>query len=214
MLLVVYFTGCQPESAPLDTVEAAWERPLASPAVAVASPNAVDAFKSTCSVNVVLNDTNGNTVASMPIIPFKGGRWSGTPIEVGMQLVATMDWVDCENTDDGTGTFTSSTFSGEAGHWFVLHYDGVDAGFEWLVQQVDFEGGSAHVQLAEAATEDEIVAFAESIGVSVAADDADANFRYLAWSDDTSVSSVLVNASASEVVGWCEPTWIEKPAWW
>ena len=212
--IILTFVACEPATEQTEETAAAELPPLAAPTVAVASPTSATAFKSTCTADVELVDSSGTTVADIVMIPFKGGRWGSTTIEPGTQLVATLSWEDCENTDKGTGTFTSSTFSGSEGDLFVLHYDGVDAGFEWMVQREEFEGGAAHVQLAEGATFADVRAFADSLGVDASEDSNDATFVNLTWTDVTGVGAVLANAAANDAVGWSEPTWIEKPAWW
>lgn len=213
--VLVGLLACEPEAAPEpgDSAEAELP-PLASPAVAFASPTSRDAFKSTCAANLQLVDGAGTVVTNLLADPFVGGRWTSWPIVAGTQLVATLEWSDCVNTDNGNGTFSSSTFSGEEGDFFAVHYDGVDAGFEWMVQRVDFEGGAVHVQLAEGATQDDVAAYAQSMGLTHTADPADPTFAFLNWTDTTGVADVLANAGTTESIAWAEPKWIEKPAWW
>jgi hypothetical protein len=89
----------------------------------------------------------------------------------------------------------------------------VDAEFEWMVQREDFEGGSVHVQLADATDSAAFDAAAADYGV-VTPDGEDDTFRYVSWDDAVAVGDVLDALVASGTVAWAEPAWIEKPAWW
>lgn len=186
--------------------------PLAPAFAAVAGATYDGAFKSTCSVKLDLADAaSGNALATTSLAPFDGGLWRALPLSDGTQYKATITWDDCENTPDGTGTFTSSTFSGEPGDLFVLHYDGVDAGFEWMEQGDDHRGGSVHVAIAEGL---DPVGVAGALGAVAVGDGDDPTRSYVEWTDDRSVAEVLDELTTSGDITWGEPTWTEKPAWW
>ncbi len=208
------FFACEVEEKPAETAEP-FVAPLAAPWLALAGSTNSGAFKSTCTMSAELTDAaDGAAIATVPLSPADGGRWAGVALPDGVQLKATLTWDDCENTPDGTGSFPSSTFSGVDGALFVLHYDGVDAGFEAMTQAVDHLGGQVHAQFVEGTVESDIEALATGLGATVAADTADASFRYLSWTDDQSVADVLAALSGDPIFAWGEPTWVAKPAWW
>ncbi len=212
-LTALAVAGCTGEPEPSKDADTGDEPLPQAPAhVAVAGATYDSAFKSTCSVKLDLADAaSGNALATTSLAPFDGGLWDALPLVDGQQYKATITWDDCENTPDGTGSFTSSTFSGEPGDLFVLHYDGVDAGFEWMVQGDDHRGGSVHVALAEGV---EASAVAGSIGAVAVADSAEPALTYLDWTDDRNVAAVLDDLTGDGTISWGEPTWTEKPAWW
>ncbi len=211
---LLVLVACVEEEKPADTAEP-FVAPLAAPWLAVTGSTNAGAFKSTCTMSADLTDAaDGAAIATVPLSPADGGRWAGVALPDGVQLKATLTWDDCENTPAGTGSFPSSTFSGVDGALFVLHYDGVDAGFETMTQAADHLGGEVHVQFVVGTAEGDIEALAASLGGTVRADDEDATFRYLSWTDDQSVADVLSALGADATYAWGEPTWVAKPAWW
>lgn len=213
-LLISVLVACEPPPEESIDTGTPFVAPLAVPTVAVVSPTAADSFKSTCAMTLELVDSNGATVESVPVVGFKGGHWAAVSVGEGVQHKATIAWDDCENTEAGTGSFTSSTFSGEPGDLFAVHYDGVDADFEWMQQAEEFEGAAAHVQFVEGTTAEQVAEIAATLDVAAEIDAEDASFYNLSWTDDTSVAAVLTTLAGDEAFSWGEPKWIEKPAWW
>lgn len=205
--------GCDTEPEPVDSA-APYVAPLAPAWVVVTGSTYAGAFKSTCTIAGSIADTSGGAPTTFVLEPADGGRWAGVELPEGAQVKGTIAWTDCENTGDGTGSFESNTFSGEPGDLFVLHYDGVDSGFEWMVQAVDHLGGEVHVQLDPEADAEAVAALVADLGVASRADPEDPAFSYLSWTEARSVGEVLGQLSQSELVLWGEPTWVEKPAWW
>lgn len=187
--------------------------PLAPDWVAVTGSTFDGAFKSTCTISGSIADTEGGSPISFFLNPADGGRWAGVALGQSQQMKATITWEDCENTD-GTGQWVSSTFSGGDGDLFVLHYGGVDAEFDWMVQGTDRLGGQVHVQFASDADPADVASLIDGIGLSSAPDVDDPTFVWLSWTDTKNVASVLYDLSATELYAWGEPTWVEKPAWW
>ncbi len=213
-MLIVLFLACPPAEEAKDSGDTGpVEIPLAPAYAAVAGATYADAFKSTCSMQLDLVDaSSGNALATTGVLSgFDGGLWAALPLTEGQQYAATITWDDCENTPDGSGTFTSSTFSGEPGDLFVSHYDGVDAGFEWMEQGDDHLGGSVHVQLA---TDGAAASVAAQLGGSTHADPDDETLAFIDWTGDENVADVLGSLRESGELSWGEPTWAEKPAWW
>lgn len=213
---VVAFLGvvaCEPEPEPEDSAEP-YVAPLAPAWVAATGSTYAGAFKSTCTISGSIADTSGGSPTSFELAPADGGQWAGVLLPEGQQVKGTITWTDCENTGDGTGTFESNTFSGEPGDLFVLHYDGVDAGFEWMVQGTDHLSGEVHVQFDPEADDEAVEALIADLGASARADSEDATFSYVAWTEARSVAEVLGALSESELFLWGEPTWVAKPAWW
>ena len=213
-MLIAFFLACPPVDEAKETGDTPpIEIPLAPAYAAVAGATYASAFKSTCSMRLDLADAaSGNALATSGVISgFDGGLWAALPLDEGQQYKATITWDDCENTPDGSGTFTSSTFSGEPGDLFVTHYDGVDAGFEWMEQGDDHLGGSVHVQLVDLDTAAEVAA---QLGGSARADDEDETMAFIDWTSDRNVSDLLGSLRQSGDLLWGEPTWVEKPPWW
>lgn len=206
-------TGCDTEPEPVDSAEP-YVAPLAPAWVAATGSTYRGAFKSTCTISGSIADTSDDAPTEFVLSSADGGRWAGVALPAGTQVKATIAWSDCENTGDGTGLFESKTFSGGDGDLFVLHYDGVDAGFEWMVQRTDHFGGEVHVQFDPEADDESVAELIAELGLTSRADDEDPTFDYLLWSDAKSVGEVLAALSASELYWWGEPTWVEKPAWW
>ena len=214
IVLAAVLGACDPEVKDTDTGEV-WVAPAAAPWVSLAGATVSGAFKSTCTMSMdVVDKADGALLATVPLAPADGGRWAGMELPEGKQVTGTLSWNDCENTADGTGSFESSTFSGNAGDLFVLHYDGVDAGFEYMVQATDHLGGEVHAQFDPDAIPSEVDGLIEGLGLTQRTDEADATFRYLSWTDATSVADVLASLSQDERFVWGEPTWVAKPAWW
>ena len=157
---------------------------------------------------------DGTVVDTITLSPADGGLWAGAPLAEGLQVTAALSWSDCENTSAGEGTFTSSSFSGERGDLFVLYYNGVGSGFEWMEQAVDHLGGELRVQFSSDSSGAEIDAIAGESDVAVAADPDDPTFRRLSWTDDRNVTEVLGVLSGEEAFLWGEPVWVLKPGWW
>lgn len=213
-LVGLFLLSCPVEEKAADTGEP-FVAPLAAPWLAITGSANAGAFKSTCTMSAALTAAaDGSLIATVPLSPADGGRWAGVALPDGVQLKATLSWDDCENTPDGTGSFPSSTFSGLDGALFVLHYDGVDAGFEAMTQAVDHLGGKVQAQFVEGTTKADIDALATSVGATVAIDAADATSRTFAWTDDQSVADVLTALSADPGFLWGEPVWVARPAWW
>jgi hypothetical protein len=207
--------GCTPveDSGPAD--EAPWVAPSAPPWLAIAGNTYDGALKSTCAMSAeFVSAQDGSAVGTVTLDPADGGSWAGVALGEGVQVKATLTWSDCENTPDGDGSFPSNSFSGEPGDLFVLYYNGVGAGFEWMEQAVDHLGGAARVQFVEGTSDGEIDTLAETLGLSVAADPEDATFRTLSWTDDRNVAEVLASCTANPAYAWGEPTWVAKPGWW
>lgn len=213
VVLVAFLVGCVEEKVE-DSAEP-YVAPLAPSWFAITGSTYDGAFKSTCTMSAELVGADDSAViATVPMAPADGGLWAGVELPAGTQVKATLSWNDCENTGAGTGSFPSSTFSGSDGDLFVMHYDGVDAGFEWMVQATDHLGGEVRAQFGERAPAAEIDALVADLGLTSAADPDDATFRILSWTEPTNVADVLGQLSQSELYVWGEPTWVEKPAWW
>ncbi|MBM4367656.1 MAG: hypothetical protein FJ102_15700 [Deltaproteobacteria bacterium] len=213
-MLIFLFLACPPEEEAKGAGDTGpVEIPLAPAFAAVAGATYQDAFKSTCSMQMDLVDAaTGNALATTGVISgFDGGLWAALPLGEGQQYKATITWDDCENTPDGSGTFTSSSFSGEPGDLFVSHYDGVDAGFEWMEQGDAHRGGSVHVKLT---SESAAASVAAQLGGTTYADENDDTLAYVDWTGDENVAAVLGSLREGGNLAWGEPTWTEKPAWW
>ncbi len=207
--------GCAEPEPPAKEDTGPWVAPLATTYMAVAANTYTGALKSTCVMSAeVVSATDSSVIASIMLDPADGGRWAGMVLTEGVQVKATLNWSDCENTSAGEGTFPSSVFSGEPGDLFVLYYNGVGAGFEWLVQAEDHLGGEVRAQFVEGTESAAIEALAADLDATTAADPDEAGFHRLAWSDTRSVAEVLAALSSQEAFLWGEPVWVAKPGWW
>ncbi len=93
----------------------------------------------------------------------------------------------------------------------MSHYDGIDAGFEWMEQGDDHQGGSVHVKLAN---DGAAATMAAQIGGTTYADEDDETMAYIDWTGSHNVADLLGSLWESGELVWGEPTWTEKPAWW
>lgn len=215
MLVVLMAVGCAEEAPAADTDTGPWVAPLATTFLALAGNTYDGALKSTCSMRAdVVAATDGAELATATLEPADGGLWGGLVLTEGVQVKATLAWSDCENTSAGEGTFPTSAFSGEPGDLFVLYYNGVGAGFEWMEQGVDHVGGEVRAQFVEGTDSAAVSAVAEGLDTTSSADPDEAGFHRLAWTDERSVGEVLSALSGDAAFAWGEPVWVAKPSWW
>lgn len=211
-MLLALALGCAEEEPAPDTDTGPWVAPLATTFLALAGNTYDGALKSTCTMRAdVVSAADGSALASATLEPADGGLWGGLVLPEAEQVKATLTWSDCENTAAGEGTFPSSAFSGEPGDLFVMYYNGVGAGFEWMEQGVDHLGGEVRAQFVEGT---EVSSIAEGLGATSVADPDEAAFQRIAWTDERSVGEVLAALTADPAFVWGEPVWVAKPSWW
>jgi hypothetical protein len=214
-LVGLFLAACVEEEAKVEDSAGPFVAPLAPPWLGIAGNTYDGALKSTCEMSgEIVAASDGSLVGTIALDPADGGLWAGMALGEGNQVKGTLSWSDCENTPAGEGSFTSSSFSGEPGDLFVLYYNGVGAGFEWLEQGVDHLGGEVRARFAEGTSEADIAALAGGLDATVEVDPEDETARLLAWTDDRNVVEVLAALSGESTFGWGEPVWVAKPGWW
>lgn len=216
IVALVLLGACTPADTDTGT-ETPYVAPLAPPWVAITASTFDGAFRSDCTMGAVVTDADGNEVSTLTLAPADGGLWTGVALDPDQQRKLTMTWADCVNNDNGTGEFTSSTFSGTDGDLFVAHYNGSTKNFEWMQQGIDHLGGEVHATFYKNSSTSELDDLAASLDVESrddGTDDKGGIRRYFSWTDTRNVVEVLDGLRASELYLWGEPTWVAQPSWW
>lgn len=208
--MLFFLTGCG-DKIDLDEPEPAVVADLGDPWVGIVAAVSPGYLRSTCTIGIELYDVETQALAAEAGIEAQGREWTGVALDGVVQYTATGSWDDCTTTDLGTGTFESTTFSGQQGDFFLFRYDGVTAAFETLVQREDFEGGVALVTFAEGA---DVQAVAEAHGLEAEVISSGSLQYELTWSDTTPVGEVLGALSPEDAFVEGQPVWIRQPDWW
>ncbi len=192
---------------------------LGDPYVAIVASINPGQLQSTCAVTLTLLEQATGAVAAEVSLGVQGREWVGTLLEGEVLYSAVGAWSECTRTPEGReGSFSSGTFSGQAGDLFVFRFDGDNAGFDTLVQRDDYAGGVVDVTFVAGTPQATVDALVGGTSVTAASsgNDADGNPVYrLSWTDETPVGEVLTRMSAAEAYYSGTPVWIaERPEWW
>ncbi|MDP2312054.1 MAG: hypothetical protein Q8P41_04050 [Pseudomonadota bacterium] len=172
-------------------------------------------LRTDCTIGVDLYEVGVETLAASSTLYAQGGEWTGVQLGGTTQYTAEANWEGCTTlASTGTGSFSSSTFSGVAGDLFLFRYDGVTAAFETLVQRDDFKGGEALVTFVDESTSAEVAALAESIGVDADLVSTGSKQYEIHWDDTKAVAAVLAAFSEDDLYYDGQPVWITEPEWW
>jgi hypothetical protein len=199
--MLLLLAACTPD--PEDTAKAG--PPPADPFVGITLATGSGSLKSTCEVTLTIRNED-DSVFYDGAINGQGREWLGSRIEPGSLYTATAAWDDCSNTDGGTGSMdTASAISADAGTLLMFHYNGIDAQFDTMTQDVDFVGGEVDVELA-AGTDGAALGSAAGVTEDVWA---------MNWDDATPIGEVLMLLSYDDSYVEGSPVWLgDPPNWW
>lgn len=181
---------------------------LAAPHVAIVTPMEYGQLRSTCQVTVEVTLAGDTTsVVGSATYNARGGDWvAGFDVEPGVQYDAVGRYDDCINTGEVTGSFDAGNFSLEEGALFLFWYAGTSGGFDTLLQETNFVGGTGYV-----AFEDEFTPTSDDVGLT---DNGDGTWT-LAYDESIPVSAALEPFSTQEGFVYAEPDWLlNRPDWW
>lgn len=183
----------------------------AEPSLAMMLSTSPGYLRSTCTFGVDLKDGNSGETLWSASTDGQGQEWLATTIELGRLYVASAWWDFCNNYETGTGTLDSTSFSANDGDLFLFHYDGIDAAFDSMAQEIDYYGGKLDVELVSGS---DGAALASAAGVSGAAGDETDHWDFT-WSDDTNIAEVLATLTIDDNYLAGTPLWVrDEPTWW
>lgn len=200
--------GCA-KDIPLKDAGGDRTRDPGDPYVSIVASVPTGTLTSTCVIGLDLIESESGETAASVTVSATGGEWVGATLEGGVLYSAVGNWTNCTTGDTATGSFSSETFSGVSGDWFVFHYNGIRGEFETLVQTEDFEGAGAYFSVTDAG---DAAALATTVGVDAK---RDGDRYYASWSGGRAVGDVLTALSALDGFSEGEPEWSDEvPGWW
>lgn len=188
---------------------------LGDPFVAIFASTAPEYLRDTCEIGIELFESGSETATASQSMRAQGGEWTGLSIGFETSYTAEASWSDCTTLDTtGTGSYTSGTFSGNAGDIILFRYDGVTGAYEVIVQREDFVGGTALVTFVDTATSADVANLATAIGVQAELVSTEGKEYVITWESTMSVGAVLAAFADDNIYLGGEPVWIDVPDWW